>query len=116
MLIKKGDIVRVLFPNSDLKTAKRRPVLIIQADGLNTGMRQHVVAMITSNMYRANHLSRVTILMDSTEGKSTGIRIDSIIMTDNLATISESEIDSILGTLPNMSEVESALKHTFGIK
>lgn len=29
---KKGDIVLVLFPNSNLQTAKKRPALIVQAD------------------------------------------------------------------------------------
>ncbi len=116
MLIKKGDVVRVLFPNSNLMTAKRRPALVVQSDNLNTGIRQTVLAMITSNMFRANHPSRVTVLLDSPEGISAGIRLDSIIMTDNLVTISDSEIDSILGTLPNMGEVETALRHTFGLE
>jgi mRNA interferase MazF len=116
MLIKKGDVVRVLFPNSNLSTAKRRPALVVQSDNLNTGIRQTVLAMITSNMFRANHPSRVTILLDSADGISAGIRLDSIIMTDNLVTISDSEIDSILGTLPNMSEVETALRYTFGLE
>jgi mRNA interferase MazF len=116
MLIKKGDVVRVLFPNSNLTTAKRRPALVVQADNLNTGIGQTVLAMITSKMFRANHLSRVTVLLDSQEGKAAGIRLDSIIMTDNLVTISDSEIDSILGTLPNMQEVETALSHTFGLE
>jgi mRNA interferase MazF len=116
MLIKKGDVVRVLFPNSNLTTAKRRPALVVQADNLNTGIGQTVLAMITSKMFRANHQSRVTVLLDSPKGKAAGIRLDSIIMTDNLVTISDSEIDSILGTLPNMQEVETALRHTFGLE
>ncbi len=40
-LIKRGDIVRVLFPNSDLKTSKRRPALVVQADNLNTSLPQN---------------------------------------------------------------------------
>jgi mRNA interferase MazF len=35
--LKRGDVVVVWFPNSDLKTLKRLPALIVQADGLNTG-------------------------------------------------------------------------------
>ena len=37
---KRGEIVLVLFPHSDLRTAKTRPVLIVQADELNTGLPQ----------------------------------------------------------------------------
>lgn len=43
-------VVLVLFPNSDLRTAKRRPGLIVQANNLGTGLGQTIVAMITSNV------------------------------------------------------------------
>jgi len=56
---KRADVVLVLFPNSDLRTAKMRPALIVQADGLNTGLPQLVVSMISSRTMRANHASRV---------------------------------------------------------
>ncbi len=45
-----GDVVLVLYPDSNLRTAKRRPALVVQADGLGTGLPQTIVAMITSNM------------------------------------------------------------------
>ncbi len=37
---KRGMVVLVLFPNADLVTAKRRPALVVQADGLNTELNQ----------------------------------------------------------------------------
>lgn len=55
----------ILFPDSNLRTAKRRPALVIQADNLNTGLSQTVIAMITSNMSRADHPSRVSLLLNS---------------------------------------------------
>lgn len=115
MLIKRGDVVRVLFPNSNLRTAKRRPALVVQADNLQTGLSQTVLAMISSNLNRANHPSRVTVLLNSSEGISSGLRLNSVIMTDNLITVLDSEIDSTLGTLLKMDEIESALCHTLGI-
>ncbi len=51
----RGDVVLVLFPHSDLRTAKTRPALLVQADNLQTGLPQVIVAMITSQMFRANH-------------------------------------------------------------
>ena len=36
-------------------------------------------------------------------------------MTDNLVTVLNSEIDSILGSLRDMNKIEAALLHTFGI-
>src|SRR5579883_2375480 len=59
---KRGDVILVLFPNSDLRTAKIRPALIVQADQLQTGLSQIIVAMISSQMARAGHPSRVTVL------------------------------------------------------
>ncbi len=65
MPYKRGQVVPVLFPDSNLRTAKRRPALVIQADNLATGMAQTIVAMITSNMARAGHPSRVTLKQNS---------------------------------------------------
>ncbi|HEX9840785.1 MAG TPA: type II toxin-antitoxin system PemK/MazF family toxin [Anaerolineales bacterium] len=63
--LKRGDVVLVLFPHSDLRTAKPRPALIVQTDNLESGLSQVVVAMITSRVFRANHPSRVLIKLDS---------------------------------------------------
>ncbi len=49
----RGEVVLVLYPDSNLRTAKRRPALVVQADNLQTGLPQTIVAMITSNMARA---------------------------------------------------------------
>jgi mRNA interferase MazF len=116
MLIKRGDIVRVLFPNSNLVSSKRRPALVVQANNLKTDIPQILLAMITSNMNRAGHPSRVEIFIGSNEGKSSGLRLDSVIMTDNIVTVLESAIDSVLGRLPDMNKVDDALKHSFGLK
>ena len=115
MLIKRGDVVRVYFPNSDLISAKRRPALVVQADDLATGLSQILLAMITSNLNRANHLSRVFVDLNSIEGKTSGLRTDSVIMTDNIVTVLETEIDSVLGRLTNLEAVNDALKHSFGL-
>lgn len=69
---KRGDVVLVLFPNSDLRTAKTRPALIVQAENLKTGLPQVIVAMITSKVFRANHPSRVSITLNSDKGEQAG--------------------------------------------
>jgi mRNA interferase MazF len=112
---RRGDVVLVLFPNSDLRTAKRRPALVIQRDDLGNGLPQVIVAMISSNPQRRGHPSRIFVGRDSIEGKSAGLRLDSVVMTDNLATILETELDSILGRLPDMKAVTTALQHTLAL-
>lgn len=110
----RGDVVLVLFPHSDLRTAKPRPALVVQADDLETGLSQVVVAMISSRMFRGGHPSRVTIRLADPGGRESGLLTDSVVMTDNLATIAEAEIDRPIGKLP-MQEVDSALRHTLGL-
>jgi len=95
MPYKRGDVILVLFPDSNLRTAKRRPALVVQADNLNTGLPQLIVGMITSNMARAGHASRVALKQASSQGRQAGILMDSVIMTDNLATIRDTEIDRV---------------------
>jgi len=106
-----GGVVLVLFPNSNLRTAKPRPALIVQADNLRTGLPQVVVAMITSRTFRANHPSRLLIERATPVGQQSGLLTDSVVMTDNLATVAEAAIDRVIGILP-MADVDRALRHT----
>ena len=111
---KRGDVVLVLFPHSDLRTAKPRPALVVQADNLQTGLPQVIVAMISSKLFRASHPSRVTVLRSTPEGQQSGLLTDSVVMTDNLATITESAIDRVIGGL-SMTEIDTALRHTLNL-
>lgn len=87
---------------------------MIQADSLDTGLSQLIVAMITSRMFRANHESRVSVILSTPEGRQSGLSTDSVVMTDNLATIMLSEIEGVIGSLP-MTEIDVALRRTLGI-
>ncbi|HXQ28699.1 MAG TPA: type II toxin-antitoxin system PemK/MazF family toxin [Gemmatimonadales bacterium] len=108
-------MVLVWFPHSDLTTVTRRPALVVQADDLATGIAQVVVAMITSNLARRGHPSRVSITLSSPADASSGLLADSVVMTDNLATISTRALASVIGTLPDLSAVDTALRHTLGL-
>jgi mRNA interferase MazF len=87
----------------------------VQADDLQTGLPQVIVAMITSQMFRADHPSRVTIVLNSPEGKQSGLLIDSVVMSDNLATITISAVYRVIGSLPT-ANVDKALKHTLDLQ
>ncbi|MBW4569728.1 MAG: type II toxin-antitoxin system PemK/MazF family toxin [Tolypothrix carrinoi HA7290-LM1] len=107
----RGEVVLVFFPDSNLRTAKRRPALVVQADRLGTNLPQIIVAMITSNLARAGHPSRVLVQLTTPEGQQT----DSVIMTDNLVTVLDIEIDRTIGVWSDMLSVDAALRHTFGL-
>ena len=114
LVTKRGDVVLVLFPHSDLQTAKPRPALIVQADDLGTDLSQVIVAMITSKTFRANHPSRALVKLESKAGKESGLLADSVVMTDNLATITTNAVDRVIGKL-SMGKIDKALKHILGL-
>ena len=47
-LYRRGDIVLVSFPFTDLSTSKRRPALVVSPDSFNQAMQDVVLAAITS--------------------------------------------------------------------
>jgi mRNA interferase MazF len=71
--------------------------------------------MITSKMSRAGHASRVLISLASPKGKKPGLKSDSVVATDNLATILDYEVERVIGSLASMTRVDNALKHTLGL-
>jgi mRNA interferase MazF len=111
---RRGDVVLVLFPHANLQTAKPRPALIVQADNLQTGLPQIIVAMITSKLTRAAHPSRVTIARATAAGRQSGLLTDSVVMTDNLATVITTAVYRSIGSLP-MKDVDIALRRTLGL-
>ena len=114
MTHKRGDVVLVYYPHSDLTTYKKRPALIVQADDIQTGLAQKLVAMITSSLTRIGE-TRVTVLKNSDLGKAMGIRIDSVVVADNLMTIEEQIIDKKVGYCSDIDAINTALKKTLGI-
>jgi mRNA interferase MazF len=67
--------------------------------------------MITSRLFRANHPSRVVVKVATPVGQQSELLTDSVVMTDNLATVAEVSIDRVIGTLP-MMDVDTALRYT----
>jgi mRNA interferase MazF len=111
---KQGDVVLVLFPNSDLITAKTRPAVVVQADNLQTGLHQVIVAMVTSQMSRGQHASRLIIMLDTTEGQQSGLISNSVVMADNLATVNLSAISRVIGSIAVVN-LQAILRSTFGL-
>jgi mRNA interferase MazF len=76
---------------------------------------QTIVALIASNIARAGHPSRVVVRVDSESANGSDLLMDSVIMTDNLATIQYSEIDRILGAFSELRELDAALRSTLAL-
>jgi mRNA interferase MazF len=95
----KGKIVLVPFPFTDLTAAKLRPVLVIYE-----GEKDVVMAFISSKI--PSELSEVDILItkDHTSFRKAGLKVDSVIKLDKIATVLK---DLIVGEL---GEVDEKLK------
>lgn len=114
MSYKQGDIVSVWFPDSNLLTVKKRPGIVLQKDNLNTNLDQLIIGMITSNLSRKNHASRIFVDTATPIGQATGLVGNSVIMTDNMVTVRTSEIHRKLGVYSDLDALKDAIKFTFG--
>jgi mRNA interferase MazF len=111
---KRGDVVLVKFPYSDLVRYKKRPALVVQDETIETGLNQRVVVQITSNLDRTGD-TRVQVSKDSQAGRAMGILSDSVIVADHLATVLPREIDKVIGRCNCMPDVEKALRRVLGL-
>ena len=66
-------------------------------------------------MVRAGHPSRVVVNVGSELARGSGLLMDSVIMTDNLATIHHSEIDRVIGAVGELKEIDAALRTTLAL-
>ena len=113
--VRRGDIVLVPFPNSDLRTVKIRPALVVQSDDIDSDLSQVLLVMNSSNLRRIGRKTRYVIEIDTESGVASGLLVDSVVMTDNFATVLRSRIIRILGSLNSMMEVDNALRHSLNL-
>ena len=92
----KGKIVLVPFPFTDLTAAKLRPALVIYE-----GVKDVVVAFISSKI--PSELSEVDVLItkNHTGFRKAGLKVDSVIKLDKIATVLR---DLIVGELGELDE------------
>ena len=55
------------------------------------------------------------VRVESETAKGSGLLMDSVIMTDNLATIHSSEIDRVIGAFTGLSEPNIALRTSLAL-
>ena len=97
----KGKIVLVPFPFTDLTAAKLRPALVIYE-----GEEDVVVAFISSKV--PPELSEVDVLVTKkdTGFKKSGLKVDSLIKLDKIATVLKDLLVGELGELDEESRQE----------
>ena len=94
---------------------KVRPALIVQADSIDSDLTQVILVMISSNLRRVGRKSRYLVKIDSKMGESSGLLVDSVVMSNNIATILRPNIIRILGNLGPMADIDKALRHSLDL-
>ena len=112
MIVQRGDVLLALFPFATGTAAKKRPVLVVQADSYNRSMNNAIVAEITSNTVRAADPAHLLVDVSSAEGQATGLLRNSVVSCLNLATVHESRFDRVIGSCTPilMEQVDACLK------
>jgi mRNA interferase MazF len=108
----KGKIVLVPFPFTDLTAAKLRPALVIYE-----GEKDVVLSFISSKIpYKPSNVD--IVLKESHTGfKKSGLKLDSVIKLDKIATVLKDLIMGELGELDDdlRFEVNGKLRNIFEI-
>ena len=100
------DVVLVPFPDTGGFSSQIRPALVVQNDGLNTGIAQVIVAAITSNTDRATGTAyRIALDVNASEGKQVGVLTDSVVLLDNLATVPTDALLRVIGMVSDVAVV-----------
>lgn len=95
------------------RPAKRRPVLVIQADAYNgSKINTTLVAVITSNTARAAMPGNVFL-----PAVASGLPKDSVLNVTALVTIDKADLEAPVGRLPAslMTEINRGLRRVLGL-
>ena len=107
---KRGDVVLVPFPFTDLRAAKQRPALVISPDSFNSSRDDLLVAAITSQIPTA--LAGDEFLIPQTDLAACGLPKPSIIKTLKLVTLHRLLVARRIGSLPEpaMGQVSARIR------
>ncbi|MFA6528545.1 MAG: type II toxin-antitoxin system PemK/MazF family toxin [Candidatus Gracilibacteria bacterium] len=96
-MCKFGQIVLIPFPFTDLTSAKLRPALIISKNAIGNDI---IVVFITSKTQNQNAKNLIYIKDTDKIFEQTGLKTNSIIRLDKIATLNKKLILGELGELP----------------
>ena len=113
-MFEKGTVVLVPFPFTDLSAQKVRPAVILSQK--NTG-GDVTVAFVSSKVPRKMHVFYILITKTNAGFNNTGLKIDSVIKVNKIATLDKKIILGELGTLDisTRKAVDRKLKLFFGL-
>ncbi len=116
---RRGDVVLIAFPFITQGSTKRklRPAVVIQADRYNHRRAAVIIAALTSTRAHARLSCKVPVAKDSPSGRAAGLRLDSVVDCQTIATVPREELVRRLGAFPKetMQKVDLALQDALGL-
>lgn len=95
---RRGDIILVAFPFTDLSGSKQRPALVVSSDALNSTREDVVLVAISSQVPAAP--ARDEILIGPPDWKTCGLLKPSIVRTAKIVTLHQALLRKKIGSMP----------------
>jgi mRNA interferase MazF len=110
---RRGDVVVVPFPFTDLTTSKQRPALVVSPDSLNLSTQDVMIAALTSHV--TGGPGPFDLVVSGQELAAAGLMKPSVIKLGKLVTIHGGLIRKKIGALSpdRMAEVLTRLRGLF---
>ena len=115
MALKRGDIILVPFPFTDLTATKVRPALVVSADPQKEDV---IIAFISSVVSTPLRDFDLYVSLKDPDCATTGLKVDSVVKLGKLLTLSSLLILRRLGRLsPRIqSQTDELLKKALGLQ
>jgi mRNA-degrading endonuclease toxin of MazEF toxin-antitoxin module len=101
-MTRRGDVIIIEIPFTDVAGAKKRPCVVVQADKYNQILRKTVVAIFTGNLRRRGEPSHLYVDPATLEGASSGLTGPSLASCCNLFTVEQDRIEQVIGHLSDV--------------
>ena len=113
--MKRGDIVLITIPFSDLSSTKVRPALVLSPE--DRSENDFIVALITTNIHRSLKSTDHVLKIGTKHSAATGLRFDSVFRMSKLFNLEKNLARRRLGAapMPLMKELEIKLRRALGI-
>ena len=115
---RRGDIILVYYPFSDMSQQKKRPALVVSRDEDNDRLENLILVPLTSYKGYSLELTHTLLHKNSKEGKLAGIQTDSVVKCEGIVSLSKKFVDKCIEKLGEgfMKNVDTCLKTALGMK
>ena len=116
--MKRGDVVLVRFPHPSGQRGKKRPAVVVQSDAYASTVSTIVVAEVTKNLTMKDDPACLFIDVITSEGKATGLLIDSVVSSLVLVTVYTDAVAQVLRSVSPtlLQKLDECLKVGLGLK